>query len=62
MLSRALLLGLIHLLQPLNSIPLTLEWSASSPHDMILAGCHDGVVHVLFATSTVCHFGLRSKI
>ncbi|KAL3536134.1 hypothetical protein ACH5RR_004595 [Cinchona calisaya] len=27
-----------------QSIPLTLEWSTSSPHDMILAGCHDGVV------------------
>ncbi|KAG8389281.1 hypothetical protein BUALT_Bualt02G0212600 [Buddleja alternifolia] len=27
-----------------QSIPLTVEWSASSPHDMILAGCHDGVV------------------
>ncbi|XP_027173234.1 uncharacterized protein LOC113772936 [Coffea eugenioides] len=27
-----------------QSIPLTLEWSASSPHDIILAGCHDGVV------------------
>ncbi|PIN03478.1 hypothetical protein CDL12_23999 [Handroanthus impetiginosus] len=27
-----------------QSIPLTLEWSTASPHDMILAGCHDGVV------------------
>ncbi|XP_059646714.1 uncharacterized protein LOC132293301 isoform X2 [Cornus florida] len=27
-----------------QSIPLTVEWSASSPHDFILAGCHDGVV------------------
>ncbi|KAL0410078.1 UNVERIFIED_CONTAM: hypothetical protein Slati_3597500 [Sesamum latifolium] len=27
-----------------QSIPLTLEWCVSSPHDMILAGCHDGVV------------------
>ncbi|KAK3043542.1 hypothetical protein RJ639_002121 [Escallonia herrerae] len=27
-----------------QSIPLTVEWSASSPHDLILAGCHDGVV------------------
>ncbi|KAL8526313.1 hypothetical protein ACS0TY_015505 [Phlomoides rotata] len=27
-----------------RSIPLTVEWSVSSPHDMILAGCHDGVV------------------
>ncbi|KAL6545088.1 hypothetical protein OROHE_009995 [Orobanche hederae] len=25
-------------------IPLTMEWSVSSPNDMILAGCHDGVV------------------
>ncbi|KAH6806101.1 Transducin/WD40 repeat-like superfamily protein [Perilla frutescens var. frutescens] len=29
-----------------RSIPLTLEWSVSSPHDMILAGCHDGVVAI----------------
>ncbi|CAH9082720.1 unnamed protein product [Cuscuta epithymum] len=27
-----------------QSIPLTVEWSMSSSHDMILAGCHDGVV------------------
>ncbi|PSS23600.1 General transcription factor 3C polypeptide like [Actinidia chinensis var. chinensis] len=27
-----------------QSIPLTVEWSASSPHDFLLAGCHDGVV------------------
>ncbi|KAH0632380.1 hypothetical protein KY290_038602 [Solanum tuberosum] len=27
-----------------QSIPLTVEWSASPPHDMILCGCHDGVV------------------
>ncbi|XAR58567.1 hypothetical protein NMG60_11014014 [Bertholletia excelsa] len=27
-----------------QSIPLTVEWSASSAHDFILAGCHDGVV------------------
>lgn len=27
-----------------HGIPLTLEWSTSSPHDMILAGCHDGTV------------------
>ncbi|KAL6574964.1 hypothetical protein OROMI_012249 [Orobanche minor] len=27
-----------------QSIPLTMEWSVSSPNDMILAGCHDGVV------------------
>ncbi|KAL8204972.1 hypothetical protein R6Q57_010595 [Mikania cordata] len=27
-----------------QSIPLTLEWSASAPHDLILAGCHDGMV------------------
>ncbi|XP_076956484.1 uncharacterized protein LOC143631685 isoform X2 [Bidens hawaiensis] len=27
-----------------QSIPLTLEWSASTSHDLILAGCHDGVV------------------
>ncbi|KAM3341403.1 putative protein isoform X1 [Capsicum galapagoense] len=27
-----------------QSIPLTLEWSASPPYDMILCGCHDGVV------------------
>ncbi|XP_022846709.1 uncharacterized protein LOC111369428 isoform X3 [Olea europaea var. sylvestris] len=27
-----------------QSIPLTVEWSTSALHDMILAGCHDGVV------------------
>ncbi|XP_055812280.1 uncharacterized protein LOC129882138 isoform X2 [Solanum dulcamara] len=27
-----------------QSIPLTVEWSSSPPHDMILGGCHDGVV------------------
>ncbi|GMH26343.1 hypothetical protein Nepgr_028186 [Nepenthes gracilis] len=27
-----------------HSMPLTVEWSTSSPHDLILAGCHDGVV------------------
>ncbi|XP_031128106.1 uncharacterized protein LOC116030111 isoform X3 [Ipomoea triloba] len=27
-----------------QSIPLTVEWSISSSRDMILAGCHDGVV------------------
>jgi hypothetical protein len=28
-----------------NSIPLTVDWSPSPPHDMILAGCHDGTVY-----------------
>ncbi|KAG2686544.1 hypothetical protein I3760_09G010400 [Carya illinoinensis] len=28
----------------IQSIPLTVEWSASPPHDLILAGCHDGTV------------------
>jgi general transcription factor 3C polypeptide 2 len=27
-----------------QSIPLTLEWSTSAPHDLLLAGCHDGMV------------------
>ncbi|XP_010242589.1 PREDICTED: uncharacterized protein LOC104586906 isoform X2 [Nelumbo nucifera] len=27
-----------------QSIPLTMEWSPSAPHDLILAGCHDGTV------------------
>lgn len=27
-----------------QSMPLTVEWSASPAHDLILAGCHDGVV------------------
>ncbi|PWA44179.1 AT hook, DNA-binding motif-containing protein [Artemisia annua] len=27
-----------------QSIPLTMEWSTASPHDLILAGCHDGMV------------------
>ncbi|XP_077230496.1 uncharacterized protein LOC143863652 isoform X1 [Tasmannia lanceolata] len=26
------------------SIPLTVEWSTSAPHELILAGCHDGTV------------------
>ncbi|KAH9325602.1 hypothetical protein KI387_005780, partial [Taxus chinensis] len=29
-----------------QSIPLTLEWSTSTPHDLLLAGCHDGTVAV----------------
>ncbi|XP_042049984.1 uncharacterized protein LOC121795510 isoform X1 [Salvia splendens] len=29
-----------------QSIPLTVEWSVSSPHDMISAGCHDGMVAI----------------
>ncbi|KAK3166022.1 hypothetical protein QOZ80_1AG0040550 [Eleusine coracana subsp. coracana] len=29
-----------------QSIPLTVDWSPSPPHDMILAGCHDGTVAV----------------
>ncbi|KAK4281630.1 hypothetical protein QN277_013098 [Acacia crassicarpa] len=28
----------------LQSIPLTVEWSVSPPHDYLLAGCHDGTV------------------
>lgn len=27
-----------------QSIPIALEWSSSSPYDMIVVGCHDGVV------------------
>ncbi|KAL6145625.1 hypothetical protein ACLB2K_056311 [Fragaria x ananassa] len=27
-----------------KSIPLTVEWSASPPHDYLIAGCHDGTV------------------
>ncbi|OAY74806.1 General transcription factor 3C polypeptide 2 [Ananas comosus] len=27
-----------------QSIPLAVEWSSSLPHDLLLAGCHDGVV------------------
>ncbi|GAB4856427.1 hypothetical protein Ancab_014345 [Ancistrocladus abbreviatus] len=34
------------------SIPLTVEWSTSFPHNLILAGCHDGVVALWkFSTS-----------
>ncbi|XP_042023432.1 LOW QUALITY PROTEIN: general transcription factor 3C polypeptide 2-like [Salvia splendens] len=29
-----------------QSIPLTIEWSVSSPHDMISAGCHEGMVAI----------------
>ncbi|XP_040953808.1 uncharacterized protein [Gossypium hirsutum] len=28
----------------IQSIPLTVEWSTSPPHDYLLAGCHDGMV------------------
>ncbi|XVF21369.1 hypothetical protein REPUB_Repub12eG0084500 [Reevesia pubescens] len=28
----------------IQSIPLTVEWSTSPPHDYLLAGCHDGTV------------------
>ncbi|KAL5862326.1 hypothetical protein ACOSQ3_003613 [Xanthoceras sorbifolium] len=28
----------------IQSIPLTVEWSTSHPHDFLLAGCHDGTV------------------
>ncbi|XP_019427890.1 PREDICTED: uncharacterized protein LOC109336019 isoform X2 [Lupinus angustifolius] len=28
----------------LQSIPLTLEWSVTPPHDYLLVGCHDGTV------------------
>ncbi|EEF28835.1 DNA binding protein, putative [Ricinus communis] len=28
----------------IQSIPLTVEWSTSYPHDYLLAGCHDGTV------------------
>ncbi|XP_057984863.1 uncharacterized protein LOC110640094 isoform X3 [Hevea brasiliensis] len=28
----------------IQSIPLTVEWSTSCPHDYLLAGCHDGTV------------------
>eukprot|EP01018_Ginkgo_biloba_P041244 Gb_00076 [translate_table: standard] len=27
-----------------QSIPLALEWSTSSPHDLLLAGCYDGMI------------------
>ncbi|GAB2230671.1 hypothetical protein Drorol1_Dr00014952 [Drosera rotundifolia] len=27
-----------------QSMPLIMEWSASPPHDILLAGCHDGLV------------------
>ncbi|XP_024527606.1 uncharacterized protein LOC112345349 isoform X2 [Selaginella moellendorffii] len=33
-------------------IPLTLEWSTSSPHDLLLAGCHDGTVALWKFTPT----------
>ncbi|KAJ4829849.1 hypothetical protein Tsubulata_035047 [Turnera subulata] len=28
----------------MKSIPLTVEWSTSQPHDYLLVGCHDGLV------------------
>ncbi|VFQ84438.1 unnamed protein product [Cuscuta campestris] len=35
-----------------QSIPLTVEWSMSSSRDMILAGCHDGVVALWVFSTT----------
>ncbi|KAF3972575.1 hypothetical protein CMV_003925 [Castanea mollissima] len=37
----------------IQSIPLTVEWSASPPHDYLLAGCHDGTV-ALWKFSASC--------
>ena len=40
------------------SIPLTVEWSTHPPHDLILAGCHDGMVRILgncFIHAAVLH-------
>ncbi|KAL2599604.1 hypothetical protein AAZV13_10G061500 [Glycine max] len=37
----------------LQSIPLTVEWSVTPPHDYLLAGCHDGTVALWkFCTSS----------
>ncbi|PIA40487.1 hypothetical protein AQUCO_02500296v1 [Aquilegia coerulea] len=36
-----------------HSIPLTVEWSTASPHDLLLAGCHDGTV-ALWKFSVSC--------
>ncbi|KAI3831069.1 hypothetical protein MKX03_036082 [Papaver bracteatum] len=36
-----------------QSIPLTLEWSRASPHDYIVAGCHDGTVALWKFSPTV---------
>jgi len=38
-----MLFNLVHHLIS-HSIPLTVEWSVTSPHDYLLAGCHDGTV------------------
>ncbi|KAF3973842.1 hypothetical protein CMV_002774 [Castanea mollissima] len=37
----------------IQSIPLTVEWSASPPHDYLLAGCHDGTI-ALWKFSASC--------
>uniref|UniRef100_A0A2N9GY86 Uncharacterized protein n=1 Tax=Fagus sylvatica TaxID=28930 RepID=A0A2N9GY86_FAGSY len=37
----------------IQSIPLTVEWSASPPHEYLLAGCHDGTV-ALWKFSASC--------
>lgn len=44
----------------LYSIPLTVEWSAFSPHDLIVAGCHDGTV--IFCISLLLSFYLCTSI
>ncbi|XP_042440866.1 uncharacterized protein LOC122026266 isoform X1 [Zingiber officinale] len=36
-----------------QSIPLSMEWSPAFPHDLILAGCHDGTV-LVWKFSTQC--------
>ncbi|RDX97408.1 General transcription factor 3C polypeptide 2 [Mucuna pruriens] len=36
--------GLIYSIVLSHSIPLTVEWSVTPPHDYLLAGCHDGTV------------------
>ncbi|KAM7254662.1 hypothetical protein ACFE04_019903 [Oxalis oulophora] len=36
-----------------QSIPLTMEWSTSYPHDYLLAGCHDGTVALWKFSATV---------
>ncbi|KAK6944015.1 hypothetical protein RJ641_025117 [Dillenia turbinata] len=45
-----------------QSIPLTLEWSSSFPHDLILAGCHDGTVAVWKFSTTGSSKGMLVPI
>ncbi|PPD77663.1 hypothetical protein GOBAR_DD25400 [Gossypium barbadense] len=37
----------------IQSIPLTVEWSTSPPHDYLLAGCHDGMIFPIISMARI---------